>query len=138
MSEYTKKKISTFKDRFSELCDKSPMNDTAIADALNVSRQTVCSWKAGTRSPKKPTVISIANYFEVDTAWLMGFDVSPEPSLHSLVNNAIHAGMAMAQPQTEEARILAKGIDKLDPEQRAQALAVVKAMFAQHPEIFKD
>ena len=138
MNEYTNKKISTFKDRFSELCDKSPMNDTAIADALNVSRQTVCSWKSGARSPKKPTVISIANYFNVDTAWLMGFDVSPEPSTHSLVNNAVYAGMVMAQPQTEEARILSRGIDRLSPEERAQALAVVKAMFAQHPEIFKD
>ena len=138
MSEYTNKKISTFKDRFSELCDKSPMNDTAIADALNVSRQTVCSWKSGARSPKKPTVISIANYFDVDTAWLMGFDVSPEPSIRSLVNNAVYAGMVMAQPQTEEARILSRGIDRLSPEERAQALAVVKAMFAQHPEIFKD
>lgn len=41
-------------------------------------------------------------------------------------------------PQTPEARILSRGIDKLNPEQRAQALAVVKAMFAQHPELFDD
>lgn len=41
-------------------------------------------------------------------------------------------------PQSPEARILAKGIDMLPPEQRAQALAVVRAMFAQHPEIFEE
>lgn len=134
MSEYTKKKISTFKDRFSELCDKSPMNDTAIADALNVSRQTVCSWKSGTRSPKKPTVISIANYFDVDTAWLMGFDVSPEPSIHSLVNNAVYAGMITAQPKTPEARAVSYGMDSLSQEQRELILNMVKAMF---PETFK-
>ena len=129
MSEYTKKKITTFRERFSELCDKSPMNDTAIADALNVSRQTVCSWKAGTRSPKKPTVISIANYFDVDTAWLMGFDVPPEPNLHSLVNNAVHAGMAMAEPRTPEAKAVSFGMDSLPKEQRELILNMVKAMF---------
>ena len=40
-------------------------------------------------------------------------------------------------PHTEEAKILAKGIDKLPPEQRAQALAVVRAMFAIHADYFE-
>lgn len=79
MKTYSGSKIATFRERFSELCDSSPMNDSAIANGLNVSRQTVCSWRAGTRSPKRPMVISIANYFNTNVAWLMGFDVSAEP-----------------------------------------------------------
>lgn len=41
-------------------------------------------------------------------------------------------------PVTHEARILAKGIDKLPKEQREQALAVVRAMFSMHEDYFKD
>lgn len=40
-------------------------------------------------------------------------------------------------PQTSEARILAKGIDKLPKEQREQALAVVRAMFAKYADYFE-
>ena len=39
-------------------------------------------------------------------------------------------------PITTEARILAKGIDKLPLEQREQALNVVRAMFAQYADYF--
>ena len=41
-------------------------------------------------------------------------------------------------PQTSEARILARGIDRLPPEEREQALAVVRAMFHQHSDYFKE
>ena len=39
-------------------------------------------------------------------------------------------------PVTSEARILAKGIDRLPQEQREQALAVIRAMFAIHSDYF--
>lgn len=42
-----------------------------------------------------------------------------------------------SEPHTPEARILAKGIDKLPPEQRAQALAVMRAMFSLHADYFE-
>lgn len=41
------------------------------------------------------------------------------------------------QPRTQEARILARGIDQLPREQRGQALAVIRAMFGQYAEYFK-
>ena len=41
-------------------------------------------------------------------------------------------------PQTSEARILARGIDKLPKSQREQALAVVKAMFAKYADYFTE
>ena len=40
-------------------------------------------------------------------------------------------------PRTDEARILAKGIDKLPKEQREQALSVVRAMFAKYEDYFE-
>ena len=39
-------------------------------------------------------------------------------------------------PQTSEARILAKGIDRLPQAEREQALAVVRAMFTKYADYF--
>lgn len=124
--ERTAVKTATNTERLNELFDKDPRNDSAIADALHVSKQAVCAWRNGTRSPKKSMIIQIANMYNVDIGWLMGYDDDPadEP-----VYKELH---------TVEARILARGIDKLPPKQREQALAVVKAMFAQHPELFEE
>ena len=72
-------KISTFKERFRELCDSNPTTDTALAEELGVSKQTISSWKNGHRSPKQPMVASIARFFRVRTAWLMGYDVPKQP-----------------------------------------------------------
>lgn len=132
MNEYTSKKVSTFRERFSELCDSNPKNDSGIAAELHVSRQTVHYWKLGERSPKTPTIIAIANYFNVDVAWLMGFDV---PKYDTTVAENLYGEERSTlypledQPKTSEARILAKGIDRLPKEKREQALAMFKVMF---------
>lgn len=75
-------------------------------------------------------VITIANYFGVNFAWLMGFDVPRE-------QNEPKKTESNDVPKTEEAKILSKGIDKLPKEQRKQALAMFRVMFApQYAELF--
>ena len=68
-------KIATSTERLNELFDSDPRNDTAIAKALGVSKQSVSSWRSGVRSPKKPMLIKISETFNVSIEWLMGFDV---------------------------------------------------------------
>lgn len=78
MDTYSGTKVSTFRERFLELCESSSMSATSIAKALHVSKPTISAWKSGDRSPKQPTIIMIARYFRVNVAWLMGFDVQRE------------------------------------------------------------
>ena len=132
MKEYSRLKITTFRERFSDLCESNPMSDTALAEKLHVSKQTVSAWRNGTRSPKEPTVIAIANHFGVNVAWLLGFDVGKFPE-----DEKPEPKDAGNFPQTEEARTLARGIDKLPQEQREQALNVIKAMFSQYADYFE-
>lgn len=68
-------KVATNQERLNELFDADPRNDTSIANALGVSKQTISMWRHGTRSPKKSVLISIANEYNVSIEWLMGFDV---------------------------------------------------------------
>ena len=69
---------------------------------------------------------AVCHELNVDAGTLLGWkEQPPEDPLKN-------------QPVTHEARILARGIDKLSPDQREQALAVVRAMFAMHEDYFKD
>lgn len=67
-------KTSTFIERFNLLLSRSGKSDSSFAEELGVSKQAVSAWKTGSRSPKRPNVIDIANYFNVDTYWLLGYD----------------------------------------------------------------
>lgn len=69
------KRVSSFQDRLSELCSKAGIKDSELARTLQVSKQTVSSWRHGTRSPKKPTIMVIAELFKVNPMWLMGYDL---------------------------------------------------------------
>ena len=75
---YTNQLISSFKERLSHLCVEMNLSDSDIAKALGISKQTLSAWKCGTRSPKAPTIESVARHFGVSIEWLMGFDVPME------------------------------------------------------------
>lgn len=68
-------KTATNQERLAELFESDPRRDSAIGKSLGVSKQTVSAWRCGTRSPKKPTLIKIAEEYNVSIEWLMGFDV---------------------------------------------------------------
>ena len=138
-------KVSTFKERFSELFNETDQSMTDLARILHVSRQTLGAWISGTRSPKEPTIIAIAQYFRVSVGWLMGFDVPKERQLNPVNTQSyvISSGYTIIptpsrEPKTSEARILARGIDKLPKSQREQALQVVRAMFAKYSDYFTE
>lgn len=127
---YTEKKVATFQKRFSDLIESSDKTITAIAKDLHVSNQTISAWKIGTRSPKAPTVIVIANYFGVCVEWIMGFDVDKKKGIHNDTEPP-------EEPQTDEVRLLIRGFNKLPKEQQEQALNVFRAMFIQtYPDLF--
>ena len=78
-------KVATNQERLNQLFDSDSRNDTAIADALGISKQTISMWRHGTRSPKKSMLIQIAKLYNVSIEWLMGFDVKKEGDPVSIV-----------------------------------------------------
>ena len=96
-----------------------------VARHLGVGRQAVYKYEQGTvTNIPLENLQKMAALFGVTPGYLAGWkDDHPEDPPD--------------YPHTEEAKILAKGIDKLPPEQRAQALAVVRAMFAIHADYFE-
>lgn len=114
-------KVSTSTERINELFDSDPRNDTTIATILDVSKQTISAWRKGTRSPKKPMLIRISEEFNVSIEWLMGFDVP--------VRETAPVVKADDTLQSEEIRLLIRGLSKLTPDQLMQATNVLRAMF---------
>lgn len=86
-----------FLSRLNRLFDRDPRTDTAISDALGVSKQTVSYWRSGRRSPKRSMIYKIAEMYGVSPIWLMGFDEEEGPEEERSV---------MVELSTQELRLL--------------------------------
>ena len=92
-----------------------------VASFLQVSPATVYRYENGDISKLPSKFIKpLAEYLCVTPEYLMGWTDEVPETIH-----------------TPEARILAKGIDKLPPEQREQALSVIRAMFVKFADYFE-
>ena len=85
---FTGKKVSTFQERFSQLVEESGMSLLKLSKELHISNQALSTWRTGVRSPKEPTIIAVADYFNVNVQWLMGFDVIKKANRHIIVSNS--------------------------------------------------
>ena len=115
-----------FGEVLKEIRIKNKWTMEEMATKLGTTKQAISNYESGKRTPKVTVAARFADILGIPLETLIGYE------------NHESDPVPYQEPLTVEARILSRGIDKLDPEQRAQALAVVKAMFAQHPEIFND
>ena len=97
-----------------------------LADLLQKNRATVYRYESNYIKSYSPDVLAaLAKALDTTPAYFYGYDDSDESAEN------------FVPPHTEEARILAKGIDKLPKEQREQALSVIKAMFVKYADYFE-
>lgn len=93
-----------------------------LAKLLNKDRSTVYRYESNYIKTYQPDVMeSLAKVLQTTPSYFYGYDDSEEQEM----------------PVTSEARILARGIDKLPEDERKKALAVVQAMFAQYSDYFE-
>lgn len=109
-----------------ELRKRENMQQKELASIIGVSVATISDWETQKKNPSGERLKKLAEYFGVDELVILGaLSPNPDPAL-------------TAAPKTIEARIISSGVDKMTKEQREQALAVLRAMFAQHPELFEE
>ena len=124
-----------------ELRRKKGIQQKELAIEIGVSRPTVSEWESGKKDPSGERLRKLAQYFEVDELVVLGKNVvdisnQQEFSETEQIKKMILEKLGVP-PKTDEAKILAKGIDKLPKAQREQALNVVKAMFSQYADYFQ-
>lgn len=111
-------KVSTFTERFNELLTDllaCGMQRVDIAKQLGVSKQTISAWATGERSPKRPTIVGIAQAYDVSIAWLHGFDVPKKPQ-------------APAPTADERAKQFAELFSKLTEEEQTTIIQAMKGI----------
>lgn len=132
----THTKVTTFKERFSELSGESEKTITDLAKDLHVSYQTISAWRLGTRSPKEPTIIAIANHFGVDVAWLMGFDV-PKVRDAPILTRA-NSFTEEDRPKNNRVRLLLREFNRMSDEELDRATEMMRLMFARNADHFRE
>lgn len=107
-----------------KLREMMKMTQEEFADFCGVSRTSIARYEAGGKISRS-SAVKIAEACLVTVDYVLGVE---------------HRASKDDQPtpQTIEARIISTGVDKMTKEQREQVLAVVRAMFANHPELFEE
>jgi transcriptional regulator with XRE-family HTH domain len=111
-------------DKIRDLRKERGLNQDQLAELASLNRVTVAKYESGRVEPGAHALARIADALDVSADVLLGRsdEVRDVPET----------------PKTDEAWILARGVDKLPKDQREQALAVVRAMFAQYADYFEQ
>ena len=72
--------IKIFSERFQLLLSRSGENTHSLSKKLGLHPATICRYYKGVMAPKSVTLYAMADIFNVNPLWLMGFDVPKEKS----------------------------------------------------------
>ncbi len=119
--------MSTTGSRIRELRLHNHLTLDDVARHLHVGRQAIYKYEQGTvTNIPLENLEKMAVLFGTTPEYLAGW------------SDDFPAEYESDKPVTAEARILAKGIDRLPKEQREQALAVIRAMFTKYADYFDE
>ena len=116
-------------ERIRILRKKAGLNQDQLAELSLLNRVTIAKYESGRVEPGAKALSRIADALGISVDEILGRDESS--------NGEQSDTKIQDVPKTPEARIVSGGMDKLPKEQREQILNVVRAMFAQHPELFE-
>lgn len=117
--------MSAFAENMRRIRFERHMTQEEFADFLGTTKQNISRYESGTVSPKITTASRIAQKLGISLSALNG-DLDSD--------NAASQGSTHMEDET---RIVSGAMDKLPKEQRQQILAVIRAMFANNPDLFK-
>lgn len=105
------------------------LNQTAFANRLFVTPGAVSQWENGRTVPDTERLIAIAKEFQIPLDY---FSEEPDGKKYTeteLIEQQLLIKLGATQPRTSEAKILAKGVDKLPAEERRKMLEMARIMF---------
>lgn len=110
------------------------LNQTQFAHRLFVTPGAVSQWESGKTAPDTSRLIAMSKEFSVPLSF---FTEEKEVTESELITQQVLTKLD-SLPKTQEARIIAKGVDKLPKAQRDKAIAVFKAVFESHADDFNE
>lgn len=127
---------------------KKGIQQKELALELGISSAAVSNWEKGKSDPSGERLRKVADYFGVDEGTILGYGVNKQNQTRLFVpEDPAVCGKSETdqiierlleklseQPRTPEARLLAKGVDKMQPERRK---AFTNMMIDLCPDIFE-
>lgn len=95
------------------------LNQTEFANKIGVTQGAVSQWENGLTRPNSDQLQAIAKAFNVSVDDLLQGEESTKQEDNG-------------QPKTEEAKILARGVDKMPQTDRTKALNMMKAVYSDY------
>ena len=107
-----------FKDILKDLRNSRRMTQDSLSSALHITKQALSHYERGTRYPKRETLESIADYFNVDMNYLTG---------RSETTTIIPTPAATLQTTPDQEELL-KCYDALNEDGQAEAIRYLKML----------
>jgi transcriptional regulator with XRE-family HTH domain len=102
-------------DTIKDIRRRNYLNQTEFANKIGVTQGTVSQWEHGLTRPNSDQLRSISNVFNISIDDLLKGEslIKPFPEV----------------PKTQEARLLAKGVDKMPEAQRKAILNMMTGLY---------
>ncbi len=82
--------LEKFAQRFSELLTEHHSDINFLVNQLGVSKSTISRYLNAKMTPKLTTIKVLADIYNVNPAWLMGYDVSKNSTVETYAKNYIN------------------------------------------------
>lgn len=67
--------VDTFANRLKKIMDLNNIKAIELSEKTGISKSQISHWISGTYKAKQDSLTLLAEFFDVDEIWLMGFDV---------------------------------------------------------------
>ena len=113
-------------ERIKELRRNKGYSQQQLAQKLHITQGAISQWERNATMPASDQLNAIADIFEITVDELLN-GIPPDKGKIVITH----------QPKTEEARILAAGIDRMPEADRKRALEIINMVFTQYKEFFE-
>lgn len=116
----------TIGEKIKKLRKDRNMTQEELGAAIGVQKAAINKYETGiVINLKKKTIENLSTFFRVSPAWLMNEEADWPP-------------IESTPPETNEVRILMRGMSRLPHDKQEQLLNVARAMFAEYSDYFKE
>lgn len=117
----------SFAKRLKELMEENNETTYSVAEVVHLTAATISRYLKGEMAPKITTVEVLARHFNVNPAWLLGYDVPRELENINKSNSV--------EIENPDIRAIARAGKNMTPKQAAELKSLAERLF---PDAFKD
>lgn len=117
-------KIHNSRDRLLELMLRFNLNQSELARKCGLDKSVISYYVNGKREPMQDNIYAISSAFNIDPAWLMGYDVPMMRTEPDAVDTDMIADFTLDKDKYE----LIQSISRLSPENFDQVKKFVSAL----------